>query len=158
MDKVPARYKRLGENHPTMIKLGKLFDLAEELGISISYNSNGPAHIYDKDFVDGCTPLSLSDIESPDYPMDSFPCTLEYKVTFQNPEYIQYLEDVRLAQEAEAEKKRIEAEKHIAELKARGAEKRAKAKKDRRAKRVLSLQARLQKDQLELQRLQQLTE
>lgn len=158
MAKVPSRYMRLRENHPTMVKLEKLFAFADELGISIAFNSNGPAHLYDKDFVDGEAPLIISDIDSPGASMDSFPCTLDFKITYENPAYLVYLGEQERDRLAEIERRRLEAEKRVAELKARGAEKKAKEKEARRVKRITSLKTRLQKDQEELKRLQQLTE
>lgn len=155
--KEPARYMRLKDGHPTMVKLNKLFQLADELGISISYSSSGAATIRDLDFVDGVAPLILSDIEHSEYPMEDFPCTLDFKVTYENPAYLVYLGEQQRAKELEVEMKRRQEDQLLAEKKAKEAERKAKAKKTRRANRIINLKTRLQKDQAELKRLQQLT-
>lgn len=122
-----SRFLRLKDNHPTMQKLEKLFALADELGISISFNAHGPATVYDSNraTVD-LPPFSLQDIDNPEYPMEHFPPTLEYRVIYENPEWLATQERVKAAEEiekkrlaAEEETKRIRRQKEEAERKKR---------------------------------------
>ncbi len=71
--------KRLKENHPTSIKLEKLFSLAEELGISITCNRLGQYIVCDNEWpgVD----LYIKDIDNNDS-VTILPPDFEYKVVY----------------------------------------------------------------------------
>jgi hypothetical protein len=99
-----SQWLRLKDNHPTMIKLMKLYDLAEELGIHLSFT--GHACVVEDDERDAKLPMMrLEDIEGDSYDVSEWPPTTEFKVIFENPAY--------LAEEAAktAERNRIDAEK-----------------------------------------------
>lgn len=115
---------QLKDTHPTSIKLAKLFELADELGISISF-FHQRVLIEDKDRDKNLPPLYAEDIEEGHW-FQGFPFETEYKLVYVNPEY--------LAQQKaeEAERLRIKAEElRIAKEKAEEAE---KLELERRAK------------------------
>lgn len=93
------QFKRLLDNHPTMVKLQKLFDLAMKLGITISFNG----HDTIVEDIDGGISLPLMRLRGAesDSPVDTVPYDLEYKVVFESSEYI-------------AEQKRLEEEHRLA--------------------------------------------
>jgi hypothetical protein len=76
-------YLKLKDNHPTMVKLNKLYELAEELGISISF---GPQRTFveDRDRDNSLPPLILEDIDNGES-IQEWPPTFEYKVYYDNP-------------------------------------------------------------------------
>lgn len=143
MDNKPVRYLRLKDNHPTLQKLDKIFALAEELGIRIDFSSHGPAQVYDNERDKSLPVLSLQDIESSDYPMDNFPPTLEFKVIYQNPAY---LEACRIEEEERKEKARL-----AAEARSEAAKKAAETRrKQERSRRIAELEERTKREQAEL--------
>src|ERR1700722_18202390 len=87
-DKNASQWMRLRDNHPTMIKLSKLWDLAEELGITISFM--GQATIVDDE--DQEQSFRMEDAESGD-PVGEFPVAFEYKLIYENPVYLKEKED-----------------------------------------------------------------
>ncbi len=97
----PTQYLVLKENHPTMVKFNKLYDLAEELGIKISF-SIGICIIQDR----GIPHLfEVRDVE--DYHgITSFPHGMETKIVYENPEYVAYR-----AQEQKEYEEKVAAEK-----------------------------------------------
>lgn len=148
MDNKPARYLRLKDSHPTMQKLDQLFALAEELGINIGFSGYGVATIEDRDRDKDLPPLRMQDIENSDYPMDSFPPTLDFKVIYENPEHI---EMERLAHEAYKEQERLKAEAK-SEAAKRSAETR---KKEQRTAKIAALKAQADSAMAELKKLQE---
>jgi hypothetical protein len=74
---MPRMY--LKENHPTMIKLAKLCEYADKLGLSIEFTGYGVYFIQDdgKDY-------RVEDIE-PDHIVTHFPPSTEYKLTYEKP-------------------------------------------------------------------------
>lgn len=116
-----SRYLRLKENHPTIQKLDKIFALADELGIRIIFSDHGPAHIYDRERDSELPILSLQDIENSDYPMETFPPTMEYKVIYMNPEWIRQKEESELAEarrKAQEQKERQQREEEQRKIEA----------------------------------------
>jgi hypothetical protein len=120
-----ARRLVLKETHPTAIKVAKLCDLASELGISLSFY-RGRVLIEDSSRDKNLPPLYLEDIEE-EHHFEGFPFETEYKLVYENPEWIAQEEKEhkeRLVKEEE--NRRLEAErKQLAEQQA--AEERAKA-------------------------------
>jgi len=116
-----AEYLRLKDNHSTMVKLMKLYDCAEELGIHLSFMGQA-CFVNDSDRADGLPPIRLEDIES-SIALQEWPPACEFKAIYQNPAFIaerdakwkQELakrEEGRLKKEAEAEaKKKLEEER-----------------------------------------------
>ena len=116
--KSPAKRLRLKDNHPTAIKLIKLFDLADELGIRLSYQSQGGIRVEDKDRDSSLPPLYLEDIED-DHWFEEFPPSTEYKLVYENPDFLKQQALANLAYSAKIEeKKRIEKEVAEAKIKA----------------------------------------
>ena len=116
--KSPAKRLRLKDNHPTAIKLIKLFDLANELGIRLSYQSQGGIRVEDKDRDSSLPPLYLEDIED-DHWFEEFPPSTEYKLVYENPDFLKQQALANLAYSAKIEeKKRIEKEAAEAKIKA----------------------------------------
>jgi hypothetical protein len=121
-----TQWLKLKDNHPTMVKLMKLYDLADELGIRILF---GMRTIVDDDARDpNLPPLFLEDIERPGDRLNEWPPSFEFKVIYENPEYLAELKRAeeerqkKLSEERrlqfEATKARIKAEdeaKRIAE-------------------------------------------
>jgi hypothetical protein len=126
MDKKISRRLQLKDNHPTAQKLAKLCELADELGISISFYSYRTV-IEDTDRDPKLPPLYLEDIETGEG-MDEFPFQMEYKLVYDNPEWI--------AQEAREREERERARVEEAERKRKAEEEkqRAAAEKARRTK------------------------
>lgn len=88
MSKAPAQYLKLLDTHPTMVKIKQLHDLAEELGITISFyggkclvQDRGIPHLFE-----------LRDIEK-SLSVTSFPYGTETEVVYLNPEHQVYLEN-----------------------------------------------------------------
>jgi hypothetical protein len=104
-----------------MVKLNKLSDLAEKLGIHLSFMPGYRTIVQDRERNANLPSLYLEEIDN-GQPVDEFPPTFEYRIIFDNPEYL-------AAQQREQEeytKKRAQEElvKTAAE----------KAEKDRRAR------------------------
>jgi hypothetical protein len=119
--KIPQRM-RLKDTHPTMIKLMKLYDLAEELKLTLMFD--GPLFLQDGDQPD-LHGLEIQEVDMGGEVCD-FPPTFEFKATYRNPKY-------------EAEQKRIFEEQtaKIHQLAEQGrkekAERLAKEAEERRA-------------------------
>jgi len=107
-----AEYLRLKDNHSTMVKLMKLYDCAEELGIHL-YFSGGACLVEDEQRDSNLPRIRLEDIESADAVYE-WPPSCEFKAIYENPEAIaqrakehtEYLAEVevkRAKKEAEAE-------------------------------------------------------
>lgn len=99
--KIP-QFLKLKDNHPTMVKLMKLYDLAEELQLTLSFES-GTCSV-----MDGETGLEvmLEDIE-PNHMVFGFPHGTEFKLIYENPKYREQQD----AEYAERRKKEAAAEK-----------------------------------------------
>jgi hypothetical protein len=76
----------LKDTHPTAVKVSKLMDLADELGLSISF-LHQRVLIKDKDRDGNLPSLYLEDIEEGHW-FDSFPFETEYKLVYNNPEFL----------------------------------------------------------------------
>jgi hypothetical protein len=76
----------LKDTHPTAVKISKLMELADELGISISF-LHQRVLIKDKDRDENLPPLFLEDIEEGHW-FESFPFETEYKLVYVNPEFL----------------------------------------------------------------------
>ncbi len=124
MNKIP-QYLRLKDNHPTIIKLNKLTDLAEKLGLCISFY-NHRCLLEDRDRDKNLPSLYIEDIEGGFSNVNSFPNEMEYKVTYENPAYL--AEEKRIYEEAMKLQKIKEAEKLALE---------EKSKKERRAQQLI---------------------
>jgi hypothetical protein len=106
-----ARRLILKDNHPTMVKLDKLFGLAEELGLSFSFHHYGTS-VHDSERDSNLPELIMLDADhQQDEGVMDFPPTLEFKLVYDNPAYL--AEQKRLNYElvrANLEKKRLEDE------------------------------------------------
>ena len=77
---------RLKDNHPTAVKLAKLCELADDLGIGFSFYGQRVV-VEDKFRDENLPPLYLEDIEEGQW-FTRFPFATEYKLVYDNPEYI----------------------------------------------------------------------
>lgn|SRR5574337_232066 len=130
-DKKASRYLKLRDNHPTMVKLYKLYDLAEELGISISFGSHRTI-VDDNERNKDLPPLYLEDIDNGES-VQEWPPTTEFKVYFDNPEYLakeKAENEARDKQRKEEEAKR-EADRKAKEQAQKEAAKRAEEQRER---------------------------
>ncbi len=133
-EKVPIKRFLLKDEHPLMVKFRKVCDLMDELGIGIDvgrYSSS--IHDTSKDAKVG--EVMIEDIDHPDQCVSFFPPTFEYKLVYDNPEYIRYQkkknEEYQAAQKAaEIAKKNLENEKRLA---AEAEEAKRKEKREREA-------------------------
>lgn len=126
-DSIPQKL-RLKDNHPTSIKVQKLYDFCEELGISIRFD-DGVVIIRDRDRDVNLPSVLLQDLEFGR--VYSFPPTFEYKLIYNNPEYLaqreienqedlaRYIESERLKKEKELAEKKAEEARRAAELEAK---------------------------------------
>lgn len=117
---------RCRESHPTVQKYIKLSDLAEELGISLAFES-GCCIVYDRDRDHNLPPILLEDIEGNDRRIHTFPYEFEYKMVYDNPEYLEAIrkdgeERNRKRQEELARKAAEEASKQAAQAKKKAEE------------------------------------
>lgn len=138
MAKIP-QYLRLKDNHPTMIKLMKLYDLADELKIQLSFHGQ-TCIVEDGDRDPNLPFLRLEDLETGDSPGE-WPPACEFKVTFENPAYLEQQAKEHqeyLAKQAEAEKIRKEAQ---ARKQKEEEERRAKELEESERKLLASLKA-----------------
>ena len=112
----------LKDTHPTMVKFNKLYALAEELGISISFY-NHTAIVEDKDREKNLPPLHLEYVDGSDFD-SSFPPVFEYKLVYDNPAYLE--EQRRLLDErvAKQETERLATETKLKEANALAEKKR----------------------------------
>jgi hypothetical protein len=125
MAKIP-QYLRLKDNHPTMIKLMKLYDLADELKIQLSFHGQTMI-VEDGDRDPNLPHLRLEDLESGDAPGE-WPPGCEFKVIYENPAYL----EEQAKEQEEYRKKRAEEEKARAEALAR----KRKEEEEKRAKEI----------------------
>ena len=115
-DKKTARFLRLKDEHPTMVKLNKLYDLAEELGLSLSFESFQTT-VFDKDRDEKLPPVILeyTDTDSDDKAVGEWPPTFEFVARYENPKYLTEQEAEREVQyKAEQECQKQAAEKSAA--------------------------------------------
>lgn len=122
-------YLKLKDNHPTMVKLNKLYELAEELGISISFSSMRTI-VQDRDRDSNLPPLYLEDLENGES-IQEWPPVFEYKVIYDNPEHLakekadnEERDRKRKEEEAKRETERKAKEKAEKEARARAEEQR----------------------------------
>lgn len=128
---------KLKDNHPTMVKLYKLYDLAEELGIGISFDRYQTV-ITDSARDSNLPPLLLQEIDGAES-VKEWPPLFEYKVVFQNPEWL-------AKDDAEKEQRALARKNDFAKQEAE-----RKAKED--AARLAKLQEQELKERAELARL-----
>ena len=125
-------YLKLKDNHPTMVKLNKLYELAEELGISISFGAHRTI-VDDRERDKDLPPLYIEDIDNGEA-IQEWPPVFEYKVYYQNPEHVakekaeqEERDRKRKEEEAQREADRKAKEKAEKEARARAEEKRERA-------------------------------
>lgn len=119
----------LKDTHPTAIKVAKLCELADELGISISF-FHQRVFIEDKNRDKTLPPLYVEDIEEGHW-FQGFPFETEYKLVYVNPDYINqqkaeeaerlriHAEELRVAKERAEAAEKLELEKRAQALEAR---------------------------------------
>lgn len=100
-----SKYLRCRDEHPTVVKLQKLFDLADELGISFEIIEQSCV-VYDSERDSNLPGLQLQDIETGDFG-GVFPPPLEYKLIYDNPVYLKEQQD-RLEEDRRLSKERAE--------------------------------------------------
>ena len=125
-------YLKLKDNHPTMVKLYKLYELAEDLGISISFGSHRTV-VQDRDRDDKLPTLFLEELDGGET-IQEWPPTFEYKVIYDNPAYLTQQkaeqderDKVRKAEEAKREADRKAKEKAETDARARENERKERA-------------------------------
>ena len=124
-DKQPiAQVLKLKDAHPTMIKLNKLYDLAEELGIRISFGTRETL-VHDLERDNKLPPLLLQDLDNGESIQDWPPC-FEYKAVYRNPAWLaketaenEERTKARVADFAKQESERQAKEQAIADAQAR---------------------------------------
>jgi len=100
----------LKENHSTAIKVSKLMDLADELGISFSF-SGQRVLLQDSDRDPNLPNLFVEDIEDNHW-FEEFPFVTEYRLVYDNPAYLaQQKAEQEEYQKAEDEKVRLKYER-----------------------------------------------
>ncbi|KKN43556.1 hypothetical protein LCGC14_0702030 [marine sediment metagenome] len=118
-----AERLRLRHTHPVSKKVDKLYDLADKLGISFHFGNVMSIEVRDDD-----TEYLIEDLEGPSGSQEanpgSFPPCLEWKITTENPKFVEaerrlnegYVkaEEERRAK-VEAECKAVETERRKAE-------------------------------------------
>lgn len=140
LEKKIAKRLVLTESNPTMAKVMKLWEITEELGLTLTFHGQTTI-VEDKDRDPNLPMLRLEDIETLDGPQE-WPPSCEFKLVYDNPEYLaeqkravdaglveraakfKAAEDKRKAQEAEEQRlQAIETEnrerKQLAKLKAK---------------------------------------
>ena len=114
-ENIPKRLK-CKDNHPTMVKLMKLNDLAQELGISIEFLSHKTI-VTDSDRDPNLPHICLEDIEEGiSHYINSFPLETEFRLVDDNPKY---LEEEKKLHEEQMTKIKALADKARAEEEAR---------------------------------------
>ena len=108
-----SQYLRLKDNHPTMIKLMKLYQLADELKIHLTFHGQ-TLIVEDEDRDPNLPYLRLEDLESGDSPGE-WPPTCEFKVIYENPAYL----EEQAKEREEARQKRAEQDRLRAEAQAK---------------------------------------
>jgi hypothetical protein len=104
-----SKRMQLKPNHSTMKKIEKLCETADKLGIAF-YFSNMGVVVTDESRDKTLPDLILEDIEEGEI-FCSFPFELEYKVCYDNPEYLKQerLEwEAKLARETQVQKEKEE--------------------------------------------------
>lgn len=137
-DKI-CKQLRLKDNHPTMVKLNKLYDLTEELGISLTFVNARAVIVHDNDRDSNLPDLLMEDLEE-GHEIEHWPPTFEYKVVYDNPAYL--AEEKRLNEERLKNRKEAEA---IMEAQRKAKEQAEKERKEREIE---------LKERAELERLQ----
>jgi hypothetical protein len=107
-DKIISQYLRLKDNHPTMVKLMKLYDCAEELGIHLSFHG-GACTVYDRDRDPKLPFITIEDVDNHEA-LQEWPPATEFLCRYENPaalaqrekEYAEYLAE-RAAKQAKKE-------------------------------------------------------
>lgn len=146
MNKIPKILK-LKNNHPTMIKFNKLCDFAEELGLSLDLGGNFII-LEDRDRDDNLPMLELHDLENDTCP--SIPPTMEFKIIYDNPEYLEYeKKQSEIMDKERLEKNRLEKLKQDEELRIRK-EKEAKQIEDNERKQLAILKAKYENSRTNL--------
>lgn len=128
MSKEISKRLVLRDSHPTMVKLQKIWAMAEDLGITISFEGTQACVVSDRDRDEKLPELVMEDVESGEG-IGSFPPQFEYKVVFENPAYL--AEQKRLADERI---KKQEEEERIRKEKSRLASEAAKAREAEKAR------------------------
>jgi hypothetical protein len=125
-------YLKLKDNHPTMVKLYKLYELADELGIHIGFGSHRTI-VQDNDRDPNLPPLFLEDMENGEA-IQEWPPVFEYNVIYDNPAHLakqkeehEERDKVRKAEEAKREADRKAKEKAEVEARARENEQKERA-------------------------------
>lgn len=131
-EKKISPYLKLRDNHPTMVKLQKLYELADELGIHISFHSHRTV-VQDNDQKQDLPPMFLEELDSGES-IQEWPPVFEYKVIYQNPAHIaqenaerEERDKIRKAEEAKREADRKAKEKVEADARKRAEEQRERA-------------------------------
>jgi hypothetical protein len=136
--KEPSMYVRLLDNHPTMIKLMKLYDLAVDLGITISF-SNYSAVIADSSQT--FPNMNIEDIDD-GTPISEWPPSTEFKVLHINPKW-------QALQEKKEEERKLQEKEKLEQQQARDAKNKSeRAKKEAEVKRLRAIQ--VEKEEREL--------
>jgi hypothetical protein len=108
MSKEIPRTIELDENHPTMIKLNQLMDLADDLGLKLYLHGQS---LVVQDNKSNLPPLLIEDIE-PNHYINVFPPNMEFRLIYDNPEYLAQRKRESEREQAEwEEKRRIAKEK-----------------------------------------------
>lgn len=124
------RTLRLKEHHPVMQKVLKLYDRAEELGLKIYWSGQ---QVWVKDQDQPNTKFYLEDIDNSSIWISEFPPTFEFKMIFDNPEWIKQQEaeeNARIQKMKEALEQQ-EKERQL-QLAAQEAERKAKVEAEER--------------------------
>ncbi len=85
-DKIISQYLRLKDNHPTMVKLMKLYDCAEELGIHLSFHGIA-CTVYDRDRDPKLPFITIEDTDNHEA-LQEWPPATEFSCRYENPAYI----------------------------------------------------------------------
>ncbi len=134
---------RLKDNHPTAVKIAKLCDLADELGITLSFYGQRVV-VEDRERDKELPPLYLEDIED-DHWFEEFPFTTEYKLVYDNPEYIaQQKKEQEERDRVRAEEARIAKERAEAKVKTEN-ERRAREQEERERRLLAELKEKYEK-------------
>ena len=81
-----AQYLRLKDNHPTMIKLMKLYDCAEELGIRLSFHGIA-CTVEDRDRDPKLPFITIEDSDNREA-LQEWPPATEFTCRYENPAFI----------------------------------------------------------------------
>ena len=135
-NKIP-QYLKLKDNHPTMIKLMKLYDLAEELGISLSF-VNHTFFVEDRDRDLNLPVLRMEDIDNGEGVGD-FPPSTEFKVIYQNPAWLKQRNEEQKERWKKENDERLAKEKALKLEQQKKEERLAKEKEARERKLLLEL-------------------